>query len=114
VISFEELLHVFFSVHDPTTINRQGYDEGTQYRSAIFYESDAQKAAADRTIAEVNKEGSWGRPVVTEVTHFKAFYRAEEHHQDYFKKNPNAGYCVAIIAPKVSKFRKEFRERINE
>jgi len=113
MISFEELLHVFFSVHDPTTINRQGYDVGTQYRSMIFYESDAQKVVAARIIAEVDKEGSWRRPVVTEVTPFKAFYRAEEHHQDYFKKNPNAGYCVAIIAPKVSKFRKEFRKRLN-
>lgn len=110
VISFEGLLRVFFSVHDPTTLNRQGHDVGTQYRSAILYESEAQRAAAVRTIAEVNEEGSWGHPIVTEVKPFKAFYRAEEYHQDYFRKNPDAGYCVAIIAPKLSKFRREFME----
>jgi len=113
-ISYEDLLRVFFKVHDPTTLNRQGADAGTQYRSVIFYHSPEQKAVAGRLIAELDKDGPWGRPIVTEVVPFEAFYRAEEYHQDYFKKNPYGGYCMAVIAPKVKKFRKEYRERLKE
>lgn len=114
VISFEELLKVFFTVHDPTTLNRQGNDLGTQYRSAIFYQSPEQRATAERVIKEVTAEGLWDDPILTEVTPFSAFFPAEDYHQDYFKKNPWAGYCRAIIAPKVAKFRKHWRDRLKK
>ncbi|MGI0148956.1 MAG: peptide-methionine (S)-S-oxide reductase MsrA [Thermoplasmata archaeon] len=114
VVSFEDLLKVFFSVHDPTTLNRQGNDVGTQYRSAIFFHTLEQKATAERVIKEIAAEELWENPVVTEVTAFKAFYPAEEYHQGYFEKNPWAGYCRAIIAPKVSKFRKAWREKLKK
>ncbi len=114
VLSLDDLLRVFFTVHDPTTLNRQGADFGTQYRSAVFYQSPEQKAAAERIIAEVTKAGIWGRTLVTEVTPAGPFYRAEEYHQDYFAKNPSAGYCRVVIAPKVTKFRKQFRERLKK
>ena len=112
VISYEDLLHVFFTVHDPTTLNRQGADMGTQYRSAVFYRSPEQKAAAERVIHELDSEKIWDDPIVTEVTPFTNFYRAEEYHQDYYRKNPFAGYCLAVIRPKVSKFRKKYPERL--
>jgi peptide-methionine (S)-S-oxide reductase len=108
VISFRDILKVFFTIHDPTTMNRQGNDVGPQYRSAIYYNSPEQKAAAEETIAELNREGLWPRPIVTEVTPFEAFYPAEDYHQEYFARNPYQGYCQAIIAPKVAKFRKKF------
>ena len=114
VISFEELLKVFFSVHDPTTLNRQGNDVGSQYRSAIFYHTPDQKTAAERVVKRIEAEGLWDDPIVTEVTPFAAFYPGEDYHQDYFKKNPWAGYCRAIIAPKVSKFRKQWRENLKK
>ena len=114
VISFQELLKVFFSVHDPTTPNRQGNDVGTQYRSAIFYHTPDQRTTAERVVKTIEGEGLWDDPIVTEVTPFAAFYPAEDYHQDYFKKNPWAGYCRAIIAPKVSKFRKEWRENLKK
>jgi len=114
VVSFEELLKVFFSVHDPTTLNRQGNDVGTQYRSAIFYHTPDQRTTAGRPVKTVEGEGLWDDPIVTEVTPFAAFYPAEDYHQDYFKKNPWAGYCRAIIAPKVSKFRKQWRENLKK
>jgi len=114
IVSFEDLLRVFFRVHDPTTLNRQGADVGTQYRSAIFYHSPEQKDSAERMIAEMDGEATWGRPIVTEVVPFEAFYRAEEYHQDYFRKNPFGGYCMAVIAPKMRKFRKEFPEELKE
>jgi len=113
-VSYEDLLRVFFTVHDPTTLNRQGHDVGTQYRSAIFYHTPEQKAAAERVIVEITKEGHWDGPIVTEVAPAKAFYRAEEYHQDYFRKNPYAGYCRAVIAPKVSKFRKMYANRLRK
>ena len=113
-VSYEDLLRVFFTVHDPTTLNRQGHDVGTQYRSAIFYHTPEQKAAAERVIVEITKEGLWDGPIVTEVAPAKAFYRAEEYHQDYFRKNPYAGYCRAVIAPKVSKFRKMYANRLRK
>jgi peptide-methionine (S)-S-oxide reductase len=106
-LSYEDLLRVFFSIHDPTTLNRQGPDVGPEYRSAIFYHSPEQRDAAKRAIAELHP-GVWEDPIVTEVTPFGAFYRAEEYHQDYFLKNPEQPYCRAIIAPKVAKFRKQF------
>ena len=114
VISFEELLKVFFSVHDPTTLNRQGNDVGSQYRSVIFYHSPEQKTTSERVIKEIEAEGLWDDPIVTKVTPGTAFYPGEDYHQDYFKKNPWAGYCRAIIAPKVSKFRKQWREKLKE
>ena len=110
MISFEELLHVFFAVHDPTTLNRQGADIGTQYRSAIFYHSEAQKETAKRVIAEVASQ--WTNPIVTEVAAFEKFYVAEDYHQEYFANNPNQPYCAAVVAPKVQKFRKKFEFKL--
>lgn len=112
VISLRDVLKVFFAIHDPTTKDRQGNDVGPQYRSAIFYHGPEQKAAAEEVIAELTREGLWPRPIVTEVTPFEAFYPAEDYHQDYFARNPYQGYCQAIIAPKVAKFRKTFVERL--
>lgn len=112
VVSYEDLLHVFFTVHDPTTRDRQGGDVGSQYRSAVFVHSPAQKAAAERVIREFEQERVWDDPLVTEVTPFTNFFRAEEYHQDYYRKNPYAGYCMAVIRPKVSKFRKKYAERL--
>jgi peptide-methionine (S)-S-oxide reductase len=111
-ISFREILGVFFAVHDPTTLNRQGADVGTQYRSAIFYHSPEQKAAAEEVIAELGAAGLWPRPIVTQVAPFEAFYPAEEYHQEYFARNPYQGYCQAVVAPKVAKFRKQFMDRL--
>ena len=108
VISFGELLEVFFVIHDPTTMNRQGNDVGTQYRSAIFYHSPEQKAAAEETIARLNAEKLWNGPIVTEVVPSSTFYVAEDYHQEYFARNPAQPYCMFIVAPKVIKFRKEF------
>jgi peptide-methionine (S)-S-oxide reductase len=113
-ISFKEILQVFFSVHDPTTLNRQGADIGTQYRSAIFYHSDEQKRVAEETIAEVNAAGVYDNPIVTEVTPFDKFYVAEDYHQEYFANNANQPYCAAVVAPKVAKFRKQFIDRLKK
>jgi peptide-methionine (S)-S-oxide reductase len=110
-ISFKELLEVFFTIHDPTTLNRQGNDVGTQYRSAIFYHDEDQKAIAGEVIKEIEAAGIWGRPIVTEVVPFTVFYPAEEYHQDYFKRNPAQPYCQVIIAPKVAKFRQKYGDR---
>lgn len=111
-IPLVDILRIFFSVHDPTTLNRQGADEGTQYRSAIFTNSAEQEKAAQQVIGEIQKAGIWRGPIVTEVAPLAAFYRGEEYHQDYFQKNPNAGYCRAVVAPKVVKFRKQFADRL--
>lgn len=113
-LSFEDLLKVFLSVHDPTTLNRQGGDEGTQYRSAIFYHTPEQKAVAEKVVRELDAAGLWDDPIVTEITPLAAFYRGEEYHQDYFEKNPWAGYCRAVIRPKVAKFRKQFAARLKQ
>jgi peptide-methionine (S)-S-oxide reductase len=110
IISYKDLLKIFFSFHDPTTLNRQGADVGTQYRSVIFYHDETQKAIAEETIAEIDKSDIWGKPIVTEVTPFEAFYPAEDYHQDYFKNNPMQGYCRIVIAPKVTKFRKYYTD----
>ena len=114
VVSFKELLEVFFTIHDPTTLNRQGADVGTQYRSAIFYHSPEQKAAAGQVIAEISAAGIWPDPIVTEVVPLEAFYPAEDYHQEYFRKNPYQGYCRAVVAPKVAKFRAKFIERLKK
>jgi peptide-methionine (S)-S-oxide reductase len=112
VISYREILDVFFGVHDPTTRNRQGPDSGTQYRSAIFYHSPEQQRLADERIKELNAEGIWKAPIVTEVVPFETFYRAEDYHQGYFRANPEQGYCQAVVAPKVAKLRKTFAEKL--
>ncbi len=112
VVSYEEVLGVFFAIHDPTTLNRQGADVGTQYRSAIFYHSGAQKAAAEAMIAQLNAEHIWPGHIVTEVTAAPVFYPAEDYHQEYFKRNPYQGYCQAVISPKVAKFRKQYSQKL--
>ncbi|KXK15666.1 MAG: peptide methionine sulfoxide reductase [Chloroflexi bacterium OLB15] len=112
VISYKDLLHVFFTIHDPTTLNRQGADVGTQYRSAIYYHTPEQKQIAEETIAEVNSEQIWNAPIVTEVTAAETFYPAEDYHQEYFVKHPYAGYCQVVIAPKVSKFRQKYFQQL--
>jgi peptide-methionine (S)-S-oxide reductase len=112
VISYQEILDVFFATHDPTTLNRQGPDVGTQYRSVILYHSPEQNEIAERRIAELKGEGIWGRPIVTQVVPFKAFYPAEAYHQEYYRGNPNQGYCMAVISPKVAKVRKQFAAKL--
>jgi peptide-methionine (S)-S-oxide reductase len=112
IISFRDLLDVFFTIHDPTTLNRQGGDVGTQYRSAIYYHSPEQKAIAEQAIAEVNASQMWDHPIVTEVTPIDKFYAAEDYHQQFFARNPYQGYCRAIIAPKVAKFRKHYMQKL--
>ncbi|GIK09742.1 MAG: peptide methionine sulfoxide reductase MsrA [Anaerolineaceae bacterium] len=114
VISFRDLLTVFFTVHDPTTLNRQGADVGTQYRSAIFYHDDSQRADAEAVIRELTESTLWPNPIVTEVTKFDKFFAAEDYHQEYFVNNPNQPYCMAVVAPKVAKFRKHFVDRLKK
>lgn len=111
-ISFETLLEVFFAIHDPTTLNRQGHDVGTQYRSVIFYHSPAQKAGAEKAIAKMNAGNVWGAAVVTEVLPAPTFHPAEEYHQRYFDRNPDQAYCQVVVAPKVAKLRKHFRRLV--
>lgn len=114
VLPFRDLLRVFFSIHDPTTLNRQGADVGTQYRSAIFYHTEEQKAAAQEIIRELSAAKLWDNPIVTEVTPFEKFYPAENYHQEYFANNPWQPYCRAVVAPKVAKFRKQFTDRLKK
>jgi len=114
VVSFDDLLHVFFTIHDPTTLNRQGADVGTQYRSAIYYHTPEQRAAAERVIAELQREHVWDDAIVTELKPLESFYPAEEYHRDYFRRNPNQGYCSAVIAPKVAKVRKLFLDKLKQ
>jgi peptide-methionine (S)-S-oxide reductase len=111
-VSYEDLLHVFFTIHDPTTLNRQGADVGTQYRSVIFYHNPEQKEIAQRVIHELETEKVYDKPIITELVEFSAFYPAEEYHQEYFTKNPYQPYCQVVIAPKVAKFRKKYLERL--
>lgn len=108
VISYKELLEVFWHTHDPTTLNRQGADVGPQYRSAIFYMNEAQKEIAEESLKETDRSGLWGAPIVTEITPLTNYSTAEDYHQNYFNNNPNAGYCSIVIAPKVAKFKKDF------
>ena len=112
IISYADLLRVFFTVHDQTTLNRQGHDVGTQYRSAIFYHNAAQKQIAQDVIREITAEKIWRDPIVTQVASFEVFYPAEDYHQEYFANNPNQPYCQAVVAPKVAKFRAHYRERL--
>jgi peptide-methionine (S)-S-oxide reductase len=112
LISFKEILQVFFAVHDPTTLNRQGNDVGSSYRSAIFYHSDEQRRIAEEVIKEVDAEGVYDNPIVTQVESFDKFYIAENYHQEYFANNPNQPYCAAVVAPKVAKFRRKFVDRL--
>jgi peptide-methionine (S)-S-oxide reductase len=112
VVSLRELLHVFFTLHDPTTKDRQGNDVGTQYRSIVFYRDPAQKAAAEDAIREIDASGVWDAKAVTEVKPFEAFFQAENYHQDYYRKNPLQPYCLFVIRPKVSKLRKKYLEML--
>ncbi|MDV3277411.1 MAG: peptide-methionine (S)-S-oxide reductase MsrA [Nitrososphaerales archaeon] len=114
VVSYRELLEVFFSTHDPTTLNRQGHDVGTQYRSVIFFHSEEQKAVAEATIEELRKEGAFKKPIVTEVAPLKAFYPAEDYHHDYYKRNNFRPYCQVVISPKLAKFREHFRGKLKD
>ena len=112
VLSYTDLLRIFFTVHDPTTMNRQGGDLGTNYRSIILYHNDQQKRQAAQIIDEINSAGIWDGPIVTQVQPFTEFYRAEDYHQEYFKNNPNQPYCQVVIAPKVRKFREHYMQRL--
>ena len=113
-ISLKDLIEVFFTVHDPTTLNRQGADVGTQYRSVIFYRTAEQKATAEQAIKDIQAAGIWGAPIVTELTPFTAFYKAEDYHQQYFELNGEQPYCRVVIAPKVAKFREHFRSLLKK
>jgi peptide-methionine (S)-S-oxide reductase len=112
VTGFREILEVFFATHDPTTLNRQGPDTGTQYRSAIFYHSKEQKETAQALIAELEREGVFPGAIVTEVAALEEFYPAEAYHQEYFRNNPNQPYCTFLIDPKVARFRQQFADRL--
>lgn len=114
VISYEELLIVFFRTHDPTSLNRQGADAGTQYRSVIFYHNEKQKELAEFAKKKINEEKLYDKPIVTEISPLKNFYKAEGYHQDYYDNNPNQGYCVYVIAPKVEKFEKLFKDKLKK
>ncbi len=114
VISFGELLTVFWSIHNPTTLNRQGADVGTQYRSAVFYHSEKQKEIAEQQIELVNAEKLYDDPIVTEVTPFDKFYKAEDYHQEYFENNPENSYCRLVVGPKVEKFKKLFKDQLKK
>ena len=111
-VSYRDILEVYFTIHDPTTLNRQGADVGTQYRSVIFYHTEGQKRTAEEVISEIEAEGIWNSPIVTEVVPFDEFYVAENYHQNYFRNNGFQPYCQVIIAPKVAKFRKQHLERL--
>ncbi|MGI9036005.1 MAG: peptide-methionine (S)-S-oxide reductase MsrA [Pyrinomonadaceae bacterium] len=113
-ISFKEILQVFFTVHDPTQLNRQGNDIGTSYRSAIFYHTDEQKRIAEEVIKEISDEKIYDKPIVTQIAPFDKFYPAEDYHQEYFANNPNQPYCAAVVAPKVAKFRQKFVGRLKK
>jgi len=114
IITYREILGVFFSVHDPTTLNRQGADIGEQYRSVIFYHDENQRRVAQEVIQEIEKSKIWGRPIVTQLVPFTEFYKAEAYHQNYFKNNPNQPYCQVIVAPKVAKFRKQYFDKLSK
>jgi peptide-methionine (S)-S-oxide reductase len=114
VVSYRELLEIFFTIHDPTTLNRQGADVGTQYRSAIFYHDEEQKQVAEEVIKEITAAKIWSKPIVTQVVPLDVFYPAEDYHQDYFANNPMQPYCQVVVAPKVSKFRKQYFEQLRK
>jgi peptide-methionine (S)-S-oxide reductase len=112
VTTYQQILEVFFAIHDPTSRDRQGNDAGPQYRSAIFYHSETQRATAERMLGEIDASGVWSRPVVTEVRPAETFYVAEDYHQDYLTNNPNQPYCAYVVAPKVAKFREKFAGKL--
>lgn len=112
VISYESILKIFFTMHDPTTLNRQGADVGTQYRSIILYHSQKQKETAEKITREIDGTGIWSRPIVTELVPFKEFYKAEDYHKEYYKNNSAQPYCQIVIAPKVAKLREYYREKL--
>jgi peptide-methionine (S)-S-oxide reductase len=112
IISFEDILYVFWRTHDPTTLNRQGYDVGTQYRSIILYHSEQQRAIAEQSKHDTDASGLWPSPIITEISPFTTFYKAEDYHQNFYRDNPYQPYCLAIIDPKISKLRKELREKL--
>jgi peptide-methionine (S)-S-oxide reductase len=114
IVSYRDLLNVFFAIHDPTTLNHQGADVGTQYRSAIFCHDDEQEKIAEELIKDLNSQKIWDGPIVTEVSKLDKFYMAEDYHQEYFARNPYQPYCTAVVAPKVSKFRKHFLEMLKK
>jgi peptide-methionine (S)-S-oxide reductase len=114
LVSFRDILQVFFAIHDPTTLNRQGGDVGTQYRSGIYYHDEEQKQVAQAVIGELNAQGIWGRPIVTDVAPLDNFSIAEDYHQEYFARNPYQPYCQAVVAPKVAKFRKYYVELLKK
>jgi peptide-methionine (S)-S-oxide reductase len=111
-VTFRELLEVFFTIHDPTTLNRQGADVGPQYRSVIFYHSEEQRAVAEQVIQEITEAGIWDNPIVTEVAPFQAFFKAEDYHQEYYRNNAHQPYCRVVIAPKVAKFRQKYVDKL--
>lgn len=113
-ISYEEVLEIFWNTHDPTTLNRQGADEGTQYRSVVFYHNEEQKKIAEQYKLQLDKSGAFKNPIVTEITPFSIFYPAEDYHQNYYALNPNQGYCQYVIRPKVEKFNKQFASKIKK
>lgn len=112
LISYDELLEIFWKTHNPTTLNQQGNDVGTQYRSVIFYHNEGQKKKAEYYKEELSKSGAWDYPVITKITPFGKYYKAEDYHQHYFERNPDQGYCSFVIAPKVEKFRKVFKDKL--
>ena len=114
VISYREILEVFFTIHDPTTLNRQGADIGTQYRSAIYHHSEDQQATAEQMVKEIDAAGIWDAPIVTEITPAAEFFIAEDYHQEYFRYNGEQPYCRAVIAPKVGKFRKQYLAKLKQ
>ena len=114
IISFEDILYVFWRTHDPTTLNRQGYDVGTQYRSIILYHSEQQRASAEKSKRDTDASRLWPNPIVTEISPFTTFYKAEDYHQNFYRDNPYQPYCRAIIDPKLSKLRKEFQEKLKQ
>lgn len=113
-ITYDELLEIFWKTHDPTTLNKQGADTGTQYRSVVFYHNEEQKRKAEFYKNELNKAGLWKDPIVTEIVPFNKFYKAEDYHQDYYENNPNQGYCAYVITPKVEKFEKIFKSKLKK
>jgi len=114
VLTFKDVLEVFFKTHDPTTLNRQGNDKGTQYRSVIFYHTPEQKELAEKIKKELDASGAWKDPIVTEISPISKYTKAEDYHQNYFKTNPDQGYCAYVIAPKMDKFRKVFKEKLKD
>ena len=114
IISYDDLLKIFWKTHDPTTLNKQGADVGEQYRSIILYHNEQQKEKAEYYKKELDKSGAWDKPIVTQIVPFTKFYNAEDYHQNYFEKNPNQGYCSFVIAPKVEKFEKVFKDKLKK